>query len=103
MRREKSLAQIFWKDLTEKKLKKTRMKIILSASPSLFFSPKVHNIRFEKETRILSQLTVIGLGLQVWESSIRISKFHDPTDSEHNFYKTRIENWLSIGFQLGTP
>ena len=36
--REKSLAQIFRKDLTEKKLEKTRMKIMLFASPLLFFS-----------------------------------------------------------------
>ena len=39
--REKSLAQIFRKDLTEKKLEKTRMKIMLFASPLLFFSHKV--------------------------------------------------------------
>ena len=37
VRREKLLAQIFRKDLTERKLEKTRMKIMLSASPSLFF------------------------------------------------------------------
>ena len=36
VRREKSLAQIFRKDLTERKLEKTRMKILLSASLSLF-------------------------------------------------------------------
>ena len=41
MRREKSLAQIFKKDLTERKLVKARMKIILSASPSFFFHTKV--------------------------------------------------------------
>ena len=37
VRREKLLAQIFRKDLTERKLEKTRMKIMLSASPLLFF------------------------------------------------------------------
>ena len=36
--REKSLAQIFRKDLTEKKLKKIRLKIMLFASPLFFFS-----------------------------------------------------------------
>ena len=41
MRREKSLAQIFKKDLTERKLVKARMKIILSASLSFFFHTKV--------------------------------------------------------------
>ena len=54
VRRQKSLAQTFRKDLTERKLEKTRMKIMLSTSPSLFFSRKVHNIRFEKQIRILS-------------------------------------------------
>ena len=54
VRREKWLAQIFRKDLTERKLERTRMKIMLSASPSLFFSHKVDNIRFEKQIRILS-------------------------------------------------
>ena len=37
------------------------------------------------------------------ESSTRMSMFHDPTDSEQKFHKTRIENWLSIGFELGIP
>ena len=56
VRREKKLAQIFRKDSTERKLEKTRtrMKIILSASPLLVFSHKVHNIRFEKQICILS-------------------------------------------------
>ena len=77
------------------------MKMMLSTSPLLVFSHKVHNIRFEKQIRILSLLTVIELGPPVLESSTRISKFYDPTDSEHKFHKTRIENWLSIGFELG--
>ena len=76
---------------------------MLSASPSLFFSQKVHNIKFEKQIRILSQLTVTELGPPVSESSTRISKFHDPTDSEHKFYKTKTENWQPISFKLGTP
>ena len=54
VRREKWLAQIFRKNLTERKLERTRMKITLSASPSSVFSHKVHNIRFEKQIRILS-------------------------------------------------
>ena len=51
VRREKWLAQIFGKDLTERKLERTstRTKIMLSASPSSVFSHKVHNIRFEKQ------------------------------------------------------
>ena len=39
----------------------------------------------------------------VSESPTSISKFYDPTDSEHKFHKTRIENWQSIGFELGFP
>ena len=54
MRREKWLTQIFRKDLTERKLERTRMKIIISASSSLVFSHKLYNIRFEKQIRILS-------------------------------------------------
>ena len=29
-----------------------------------------------------------------------VSTFYVPTDSEHKFHKTRIENWLPIGFNL---
>ena len=46
--------KILKKDLTEIKLQRTRMKIMLSVSPSSVFSHKVLNIRFEKEIRILS-------------------------------------------------
>ena len=53
VRREKSLAQTFRKYLTERKLEIIRIKIMLSASPSLFFSHKLHNIRFEKQIHIL--------------------------------------------------
>ena len=54
VRKEKWLAQIFRKDLTERKLEKTRIKMMLSSFPSLVFSHKVHNIRFEKQIHILS-------------------------------------------------
>ena len=59
------------------------MKIMLSTSPSVFLPHKVDNIRFEKQIRILSQLTIIELGPPVSDSSTRISKFHDPTHSEN--------------------
>ena len=59
--------------------------------PFIVFLHKVHNIRFEKQICILSELTVIKLGPPVSESSTRISKVHDPTDSERKFHKTRIE------------
>ena len=45
---------------------------------------------------------VIELGLPISESSTRISKFDVPTDSEHKFNKTEIENWLPIRFNLGS-
>ena len=50
VRKEKWLAQIFRKYLTERKLERTttRIKLMLSASPTSVFSHKVHNIRFEK-------------------------------------------------------
>ena len=54
VRRGRWLAQIFSKDLTKRKLERTRMKIMLPASLSSDFSHKVHNIRFEKQIRILS-------------------------------------------------
>ena len=55
VRREKWLAQIFKKNLTEGKLKRTRAKIriMLSASPSSFFTHKVSNIRFENQILVL--------------------------------------------------
>ena len=59
VRREKWLAQIFRNDLTERKLERKRMKVILSASPSLVFSYKVHNIRSEKQIGTYSILMVV--------------------------------------------
>ena len=49
-----------------------------------------------------SILTVNELGLPILEPSARISKFYAPTDSEHKFNKTEIENWLPIGYNLGS-
>ena len=56
VRKEKWLAQIFKKYFTERKLGRawTRIKTMLSAFPSSVFSHKVHNIKFEKQIRILS-------------------------------------------------
>ena len=30
-------------------------------------------------------------------------KFYAPTNSERKVHKARIENWLTIGFELGSP
>ena len=45
---------------------------------------------------------VIELGPPVSESSTKISTFYSPTDSEHKFNKTEIENWLPVAFNLGS-
>ena len=47
-------------------------------------------------------LTGNELGPPVLESSARISKFYAPTDSEHKFNETEIENWLPIRYNLGS-
>ena len=46
---------------------------------------------------------VIELGPPLSGSSTKISKFYNHNDSEHKLHKTRIENWLSIGFELEFP
>ena len=77
------------------------MKIMLSASPSSVFSQSLQYQIFKANTcSILILLTAIKLRLPVSESSTRFSKFYDPTDFEHKFYKTKIKKWLPIGFGL---
>ena len=49
-----------------------------------------------------SNLTVIEVGPPVSETPTGISKFYAPADSELKFDKTEIENWLTIGFNLGS-
>ena len=43
--------------------------------------------------------SILTNGTQTWTARLecltRISKFFDPTDSEHKFHKMKIENWLS--------
>ena len=46
---------------------------------------------------------VIEFGRPMPESSTKISKFHALTNSQHKFHKARIENWLPIRFELGSP
>ena len=50
--------------------------------------------------------SILTNGNQAWtarlESLTRISKFYDPSDSEHKFHKMRIENWLSVDFKLAS-
>ena len=72
-----------------------------SPSPSHSFSTQSSQYQNSKANKY-SILTVNELGLPVLESSTRISKFYAPTDSEHKFNKTEIENWLPIGYNLGS-
>ena len=41
-------------------------------------------------------------GSLVLESSTRISGYFAPTDPEHKFNKTENENWLPLGYNLGS-
>ena len=69
VRRENRLAQIFRNDLTDRMLERTRIKIMLSASPSSVFSHKVYNIRFEKQIYI----SILTNGTnQTWTASIEV-------------------------------
>ena len=61
-RREKLLAQIFRKDLNERKTRKSNSESNVFCLSFMFFSHKAHNFRFERQIRDLSQLTVIELG-----------------------------------------
>ena len=45
---------------------------------------------------------VIEMEPPVSESSTGSQIFMPPTDSEHKFHKTGIENWLHIGFNTGS-
>ena len=49
-----------------------------------------------------SILKVNELGLPLLESPARISKLYGHTNSEHKFTKMEIENWLPIGYNLGS-
>ena len=92
--------------LTHRQLKqRQRTKInkamlsVPSLSPHRFFT---QSLRYQNwNANKYSILTVNELGPMVLEFSARISKFYVPTDSEHKFNKTEIENWLSIEYNLG--
>ena len=54
------------------------------------------------EWLIMSSLMVIVLGPPVSEFSTGSQIFMPPADSEQKFWKMEIENWLPIGFDLGS-
>ena len=77
--------------------------IVVSASPSSFFKQSSH-IGIGMKIAIKDSIqTAIELGPPVSESSIKISKFHAPTDSENKFHKPRVKNWPPIEFKSGFP
>ena len=76
---------------------------MLSASPSSFFKQSSHIGIGTKTVNKVSIQPAIELGPRVLEYSTKISKCYASTDSEHKFYKVRIENWPPTGFKLGFP
>ena len=79
------------------KISKTMLSARLPTLSSVF-----HTKFTISELKSYSILTVNKLGPPVLESSARISKFYASTDSEHKFNKTKSQNWLLIGYNLGS-
>ena len=99
---KKWLAQIYRKNLTDRKLEKTRTrinKIILCISTSSVFTQSFQYQYWKANA--YSILTIIELGPPVSEFSTRTSKFYGSIDSEDKFHKTGIEDWLTMGSELG--
>ena len=93
-----------WQPLTYRQLKhyqRTKINKPMFLPPPHRFSKQISQYQDWRANKY-SILTVIELGLPVSESSTRISKFDVATDSEYKFNKTKIENWLPIGFTLGS-
>ena len=71
--RDKWLAQIFRKYLTERKPEgtRTRIKLMLSTSPSLVFSHKVHNVRFANtnKNKKANTYSILTNGNRTWITS----------------------------------
>ena len=83
-----------WSTIREQKLTKDCF-----LPPRHRFSARRPQYQYWKANKY-SILTVTELGPPVLKSSTRIWKFYTPTNSELKFYKSRIENWLPIGFNL---
>ena len=105
VRREKWLVQIFRENLTERTLERTKSKNQNNAFclPFIvFFTQSLQYQIWEANT-----YSILTNNNRTWppvlDSSTKISKFCDPTNSEYKFHKTRIENWLFIGFKLEFP
>ena len=88
--------------LTYQQLKYFQTTNISKTMLSAFLSSALHTmftIRIKKQISI-PILIVIELGLPVSEFSTRISKLYAPLGSKHKLHKTKIKNWLPIGFNL---
>ena len=74
--RDKWLAQIFRKYLTERKPERTRtrIKLMLSTSPSLVFSHKVHNVRFANtnKNKKANTYSILTNGNRTWITSVGV-------------------------------
>ena len=93
------LTQLRLKLRQKAQINKTKISAPLH-SPFIGFPHKGHNIKIEKQIKY-SILTINELGPPLLESPASISKFYAPTDSEHKFTKTEIENWLPNRIQCG--
>ena len=110
MRFQLALNKTIWPNpqtLTYQQLKQRQRTKINKTMLSARLPPlsSVSHIKFtisELKSKKYSILTVNELGPPVLESSARISIFYAPTDSEHKFNKKEIENWLPIGYNLGS-
>ena len=87
--------------------------------PSIFKNNSKNGLKLSKQRREKWLAQRLGFSTQssqyqIWKANTYsvithgtnrtwTTKFYDPTDSEHKFHKTRIENWLSIGFELESP
>ena len=68
VRKEKWLAQIFKKDLTERKLERTRMNMMLSASPSsVFFTQSLQYQIWKANT-----YSILTNGNRTWTASVGV-------------------------------
>ena len=73
---------------------------MLSAYPLIGFLTQSSQYQIWKA----NTYSILANGNRTWTASVAVIhwnlKSNDPTYSEHKSHKRKIENWLSIGFQL---
>ena len=87
--------------LKQHQIKKNKIMLSAPSLPPHWFSTQSSQYQNWKANEY-SIFTVNELGPPVLESSVRISNFYAPTDSEYIFNKTEIENWLPTGYNLAS-